>query len=415
MRTRILLLFAFSFLFIACSSQTQAAEGTSTSVSSPVPASVPTETPIPEANCSSITMEPTPETTTFSVTADDFVRGAETAPVTVIEYCDLQSVDCYGLDNILQKLLENHPNDMRLVVRSIPLLESEGFENSRIAVQAMLAAQKQGKRAEMYNLLHSKYGEWANLKSGSTFEAWLVKEAGALGFDSVQFQTDLKSSETAQRAVDSYNAAKKIGVQPPYPLVLLNGIPVNVGLLYYAYLDQSISLIALGSHQFTKCPPFEIDPAKGYFATLHTERGDIVIQLFADKAPYAVNSFVFLARAGWFDGVTFHRVVPGFVAQSGDPSGTGQGGPGYFFKNEITDLKFDQPGRVGMANSGADTNGSQFFITYAPQPQLDGAYTVFGQVIEGMDVVEKLTARNPEQELGLPPGDKILSVDIEEK
>jgi cyclophilin family peptidyl-prolyl cis-trans isomerase len=314
----------------------------------------------------------------------------------------------------MQELMKNHPNDMRLVIRSIPLLETQGFGNSKIAVQAMIAAKKQNKQAEMYNLLHSKYGEWAIMSSGSTFEAWLIKQTSTLGFDKAQFQTDLKSSETAQLAVASYNSAKALGVVPPYPLVLLNGIPVNVGLLYYAYLDQSISLIALGSHQFTQCPPFDIDPAKAYTATLHTEKGDIVIQLFADKAPFAVNSFVFLARAGWFNGVTFHRVIPGFVAQAGDPSGTGQGGPGYFFKNEISDLKFDQPGRVGMANSGGDTNGSQFFITYAPQPQLDGSYTVFGQVTEGMDVVERLTARNPEQQLGLPPGDKILSVDIKE-
>ena len=103
-----------------------------------------------------------------------------------------------------------------------------------------------------------------------------------------------------------------------------------------------------------------IDPAKQYIATLKTEKGDIVIQLFADKAPLAVNSFVFLAREGWFNGVTFHRVLPGFVAQAGDPSATGMGGPGYFFRNETNDLLYDKPGMVGMANSGADSNGSQF-------------------------------------------------------
>jgi cyclophilin family peptidyl-prolyl cis-trans isomerase len=129
-----------------------------------------------------------------------------------------------------------------------------------------------------------------------------------------------------------------------------------------------------------------------------------------------VNSFVFLARQGWFDGVTFHRVIPGFVAQAGDPSGTGTGGPGYYFANEIrTDLGFDKPGMVGMANAGPDTNGSQFFIVYAPQPKLDGSYTVFAQVIQGMDVVESLTPRDPQTSLGLPPGDKILGVTIEEK
>ena len=180
--------------------------------------------------------------------------------------------------------------------------------------------------------------------------------------------------------------------------------------------SSTISLIALGPRQFKTCPPFDVDPSKQYLATLHTAKGDIVIRLFADQAPLAVNSFVFLARNGWFDGVTFHRVIPGFVAQAGDPSGTGRGGPGYFFKNEThTDVLFDKPGVVGMANAGPDTNGSQFFITYAPAPQLDGGYTVFGQVVSGMDVAEGLTPRDPQASADLPPGDKILSVTIEEQ
>jgi cyclophilin family peptidyl-prolyl cis-trans isomerase len=108
-------------------------------------------------------------------------------------------------------------------------------------------------------------------------------------------------------------------------------------------------------------------------------------------------------------------VIPGFMAQAGDPSGTGKGNPGYFFNNEINDLKFDKPGMVGMANSGPDTNGSQFFITYAPASHLDGGYTIFGQVLSGLDAAEKLTPRDPSQGITLPRGDKILNVDIEEK
>jgi cyclophilin family peptidyl-prolyl cis-trans isomerase len=176
-----------------------------------------------------------------------------------------------------------------------------------------------------------------------------------------------------------------------------------------------VGLIALGQKQFTQCPPFNVDPKKQYIATVHTEKGDIVIQLLPDKAPLAVNSFLFLAGQGWFNGVTFHRVISGFAAQAGDPSGTGRGNPGYFFNNEISDLKFDKPGMVGMANSGPNTNGSQFFITFRPAEHLDGKYTIFGQVISGLDVAEKLTLRDPEQGGQLPPGDKILSVDVEEK
>jgi cyclophilin family peptidyl-prolyl cis-trans isomerase len=140
------------------------------------------------------------------------------------------------------------------------------------------------------------------------------------------------------------------------------------------------------------------------------------MELYPDKAPMAVNSFIFLSKQGWFNGVTFHRVVPSSVAQTGDPSGTGYGGPGYLYSNEISDLKFDKAGVVGMANSGENSNGSQFFITYAPIPYLDGNYTIFGQVIEGMDVVQKLTPRDPETGgTNLPAGDAIQSVDIKEK
>ncbi len=404
-------LFCIGFLISACGSSETSATPTALE-----PTSVPI-TPTSEVSCSIIKMEPTPEVTSspFSITPDDYTLGPASAPVTIIEYCDLQSVDCYGLRTVINKLLENHPNDIRLVVRPIPLLDLKGFENSKMAVQAMIAANLQGKYLEMYNLLFDKYNEWANLSSTSAFEGWLLKEVPALGIDKSKFQTDLKSRETVDQMTASYNSAKEKGVVPPYPLVLINGVPINVGLLYYEYLNQSINLIVLGERQFTECPPFDIETGKQYIATLHTKKGDISIQLFPDKAPLAVNSFVFLARQKWFNDVTFHRVIPGFIAQAGDPSGTGQGGPGYFFKNEENDLKFDKPGVVGMANSGPDTNGSQFFITFAPAPHLNGKYTIFGQVISGMDVAEKLTPRNPQQGFILPEGDKIIDVGIEEK
>jgi len=206
--------------------------------------------------------------------------------------------------------------------------------------------------------------------------------------------------------------AKQLKI-PAVPLVLINGEPMYV--LDYQNVSNTVSLIALGQKQFTSCPPFDIDPSKQYIATIQTEKGKIVIQLFPDKAPLAVNSFVFLARQGWFDGVTFFRMIPGFVVQSGDPSDTGKGNPGYFFDNEISDLKFDKPGMVGMANSTPNTNGSQFFITFGPAPQLNNNYTIFGQVISGLDIAEKLKPRDPEQNIIQPAGDKILSVEIEER
>ncbi|MEW5830695.1 MAG: peptidylprolyl isomerase [Chloroflexota bacterium] len=167
--------------------------------------------------------------------------------------------------------------------------------------------------------------------------------------------------------------------------------------------------------QYESAPPMTIDPTREYYATVKLAKGgEFVIQLFPDKAPITVNSFVFLARDGYFTGVTFHRVLEGFMAQGGDPTGTGMGGPGYQFVNEYSDLTFDKAGVVAMANAGPDTNGSQFFITFGPQEFLNGGYTIFGQVIEGMDVVNAITRRDPDQNPTYP-GDAILSITITEK
>ena len=171
----------------------------------------------------------------------------------------------------------------------------------------------------------------------------------------------------------------------------------------------------VGTKQYSAAPPMTIDKNKQYTATVKMAKGgEFVIQLYADKAPITVNSFVFLARQGYFDGVTFHRVLQGFMAQGGDPTGTGGGGPGYEFVNEDSDLKFDKAGVVAMANAGRDTNGSQFFITFGPQERLNGGYTIFGQVISGMDVVNNITLRNPDQN-PTSPGDAIQSITITEK
>ncbi|MCE1254159.1 MAG: peptidylprolyl isomerase [Anaerolineae bacterium] len=142
--------------------------------------------------------------------------------------------------------------------------------------------------------------------------------------------------------------------------------------------------------------------------------GEFVVQLYPKQAPITVNNFVFLAREGYYDGTTFHRVLDGFMAQGGDPTGTGMGGPGYKFVNEDSDLQFDKPGVVAMANAGRDTNGSQFFITFVARPELTGGYTIFGQVISGMDVVNAITRRDPMQSPNFT-GDVIESITINEK
>ncbi|MFN2148304.1 MAG: peptidylprolyl isomerase, partial [Anaerolineales bacterium] len=162
-------------------------------------------------------------------------------------------------------------------------------------------------------------------------------------------------------------------------------------------------------------PAMSIDPNAVYVATLVTEKGNVKVELFADRAPVTVNNFIFLAEQGYYNDITFHRVIPGFMAQSGDPTGTGTGGPGYTIEDEITHgLTFDQPGLLAMANVGSpDTNGSQFFITYAPTPWLNGLHTIFGEVIEGMDVLEQLTPRDPQESPDFE-GDRLITVEIEQ-
>ena len=171
----------------------------------------------------------------------------------------------------------------------------------------------------------------------------------------------------------------------------------------------------LAAKQYPAAPSMTIDVKKQYFANFKLAKGgEFVVQLYPDKAPITVNSFVFLAKDGFFNGVTFHRVLEGFMAQGGDPTGTGMGGPGYQFVNENSDLTFDKPGVLAMANAGPNTNGSQFFITFVPTPQLNGGYTIFGQVTSGMDVVNAITRRDPDTNPTFS-GDVIQSITITEK
>ena len=165
--------------------------------------------------------------------------------------------------------------------------------------------------------------------------------------------------------------------------------------------------------QYKRAPEMVIDPKKKYKARLKTSRGDIVIDLHADRTPITVNNFVFLAREGYYDGTTFHRVIKGFMVQGGDPTATGSGGPGYKFADEfVKDLRHSHPGILSMANAGPGTNGSQFFITHVPTPHLDGKHSVFGKVSEGMNVVNSIRERDPGRDR--EPGDTLVAVTIEE-
>ena len=395
--------------------------GCTTPKSPATPSVAPTEptliipTPPPtEPACKSLNLEPTPGPEAPSlfppVNADDYARGPQDATVTMVIYDDFQCTYCNYLP-LSQKLFEDYPNDVRIVYRYYPY--TAYFDKGELAARAAESAAYQDKFWGMHDLLFEKQSEWVDLPVDS-FESWVTAQAGELELDRTRFTADFNSTGAITRIQEAVQEGERIGISR-LPLILING-QIYSGSTDYEALSQIVSLIALGKRQFTECPAITIDTSKQYFATLHTEKGDIVIQLFADKSPLAVNSFVFLAEQGWFDDITFHRVLPGFVAQTGDPSGTGQGNPGYIFNNEYdATLLYDEAGLAGMANSGPDTNGSQFFITYGPAPQLNGKYTIFGKVLTGMEVLESLTPRDPQPGVYLPPGDKLINVTIEEK
>ena len=165
--------------------------------------------------------------------------------------------------------------------------------------------------------------------------------------------------------------------------------------------------------QWNTPPEMQIDPKKKYKAHMETDKGTMVIELFADKAPKTVNNFVFLSREGYYEGVKFHRVISNFRVQGGDPTGTGAGGPGYKFEDEFDpSLRHDKQGVLSMANAGPRTNGSQFFITHVATPHLDNKHSVFGQVVEGLDVLMSIPPRDPGNVNA--PAVKINRVTIEE-
>lgn len=311
---------------------------------------------------------------------------------------------------MLEQLAKDFPQDVRVVYRHFPL---PGHDKSLLATQAAEAAGIQGKFWEMHDAIFAGQGTWTGMTLDQ-FEAWLKDQAKTLGLDEAKFATDLKSDALVQKATQATENGKKIQI-PGTPFILINSRPYE-GPRDYDNLTTIVKSIKLEDRMFKICPPMTIDLKKQYTATIKTDVGDVVVQLFADKAPMTVNSFIFLAKQGWYDNIIWHRVIAGFVAQSGDPSGSGFGGPGYAYSNEITaDAHFDKAGVVGMANAGPNSNGSQFFITFAPTPDLDGQNTIFGQVIAGMDVLGKLTPRDPSAGSPLPEGSKIISVTITEK
>ena len=375
-----------------------------------------TELPVEEPTCQPNPPPPQPNAQDLAIyspdPASDWIKGPEDARITIVEYADFQCPYCSVASDILKDIQEKYPEDVRIVYRHFPLVSIH--DKALLATQAAEAAGLQDVDAfwSMHDLLYETQAAWSSFTI-EEFTSWLVEKAETLGLNPEQFELDLLSETIVAKAEATWIEGQELGI-PGTPYIKINS-------LYDSQADPQqltaiVEMIKLEDQQFSECPPMTVDTGATYLATIETEKGDIVLELFPDIAPLAVNSFIYLVENDWFDGVIFHRVLPGFVAQTGDPTGTGFGNPGYSFSIEVSaDLVFDRAGLVAMANSGPDSNGSQFFITYAPAPNLNGSYTIFGEVIEGMDVVSGITPRDPQQAGDLPPGDVIINIIIDEQ
>jgi len=357
---------------------------TSTSTTAPTP--LPTRPPTP-------TPAPLP-----SIDADDWRLGADTAPVRFLVYSDFQSTNgALGLADLLATF-DRHPEDVQIVFRHLPVLPQ--YDKDSLAGQAAEAAGRQGRFWDMVRLLVSAYPEWSVLPPES-FRDWLDEKAVALGLDPDDFAADLDGGRYAPLMVEAFQEATDLGL-PGVPTILMNGTPFRLSPTPLSF-ESAVRLELLADRQYAAPPPLTIDPAQGYTAFLELATGDIVVQLMPQAAPLAVNSFVFLASEGWFDGMEIHLVEPGILVEAGDPSGTGFGDPGYHLPDEIDPgLTFGAPGVVAMSSEGPGTGGSRFFITLQPLPSLDGSRTIFGRVVEGLDLLASLPARDPGLDLLSP-------------
>jgi cyclophilin family peptidyl-prolyl cis-trans isomerase len=338
------------------------------------------------------------------------VSGPTNAPVTIIVFSDYQCFSCAFLAASLKQIRLTHPTDVRLIYLDAPM---PGNDKDNLAIQAVEAATLQGKYWEMHDLLFEKQADWVSI-APADFEEWVTTQAVSIGMSPEQFRSDFESKIVADRLQQSVQSFESQPFTPPR-LYINSSSPYN-SLADFASLDTVVRLDALVARQFSACPSQSTDPFKQYIVTLHTSKGNVVLQLFPDKAPMAVNNFVFLARSGWYDEITFYRVIPGDRVMSGDPSGTGFGNPGYLFNTEISpDLNFNQPGMLALDNDGPGTNGSRFFITLDSNANMTGQYTIIGQVLSGLDILSTLTPRNPQPGTYFPPGDELISVSIEER
>ena len=344
------------------------------------------------------------------ITSDDWRLGPDGAPVELLVYADFQSPNsALGLTDLIA-VADRHTDDVQLIFRHFPILPE--FDKDSLAGQAAEAAGRQGLFWEMVRFLTTNYPEWSVLPPEG-FRRWLGEHAASMGLDGAAFAADLDSGRFAPLMVGAFQEGSDSGI-PGVPTVFLNRVPVRLSLTPLN-LEAAVRLELLAGRQFEAVPPMAIDPAAGYTAYLELDEGEVIVQLFPREAPEAVNSFVFLAREGWYDGAGLFRVEPGVLVESGDPSETGFGDAGYHLPDEIGPRwDFDEPGMLALSSAGPGSGGSRFFITLTPLPLLNGSRTIFGRVVEGLELLRRLPGRDPALDLLTPSEAVIRRVRIEE-
>jgi cyclophilin family peptidyl-prolyl cis-trans isomerase len=345
------------------------------------------------------------------VTEDDHIHGPADAPITFIEYADFQCPGCSALSSLREYLQEVHGDEIHFVYRHLPLTGIH--DKAVITAEAVEAAGAQGKFWELHDLLYERQQEW-NPLSEDEMRTRLVEYAEELELDTDRFAQELDDGVYREKILADYEEYQEYGPLATPTYVVNRVFYPQIGL-HPLIIDSFIRLVLDPPRQYAEVPPQVVDPDKEYTATIRTSKGDIVVELFADQAPTNVNSFVFLAQDGWYDGLAFFYVQPDLAAQSGDPTNVGLGFPypGYYCGSEISpDLTFDEGPVLALYAPEPDRNSSQFFITYGPQPDFSGQYTIVGRIIEGMDVAESLTPTQPGP--GQPAPDVIETILIEE-
>lgn len=379
-----------------------------TMTASPAPSASPTPSPDsqpdPTAQEAAPTLVPLP-----APSEEDWTRGPADAPVSLVVYSDYQCPACQSLAPILKALYERHPDQVQIVYRHFPLMPIH--DKASLAGQAAEAAGAQGRFWEMHDLLFERAAEWWDLEQDA-FRAWLHQQAEGLDLDVPAFEAAIDSGTYADDMEAAFSQGIASGI-PGTPFLFMNGDLLRI-TPSAQNLEAMTRLLILREKQYDEYPPTVIQPGLDYQAHVRLPEGEVLIELFPEIAPAGVNSFVYLAQEGWYDGTPVFRVEPGRRVDFGDPSGTGHGDAGYHFASEAdAQLTFGQPGVVALSSTGPSISGSQFFITLAPMPELNGSRTIIGRVIRGLNLLQRLEARDPATDLLEPPQARIISLEIE--